>query len=71
MRRGHGAFEVGGPVDLAGDQHRAVEQEGWLTALDHVEADGYGTAAGTTASNARRESTSRVVDVSVVDGRRI
>ena len=38
MRWGHAAFEVGSPVDLAGDQDRAVEQERWLTALDHIEA---------------------------------
>jgi len=35
---GHAVFEVGGAVDLAGDQDGAVEEQGRLAAPDHVEA---------------------------------
>ena len=37
---GHPALEVGGAVDLPGDEHRAVEQQRGLPALDHLEALG-------------------------------
>jgi uncharacterized membrane protein len=36
--RGHAVFEVGGAVDLTGDQDGAVDEQGRLAALDHVEA---------------------------------
>ena len=35
---GHAVFEVGGAVDLTGDQDGAVDEQGRLAALDHVEA---------------------------------
>ena len=35
---GDAVFEVGGAVDLSGDQDGAVEEQGRLAALDHVEA---------------------------------
>jgi hypothetical protein len=35
---GHAVFEVGGAVDLPGDQDRAVDEQRRLAALDHVEA---------------------------------
>ncbi len=34
---GHALLEVGGAVDLAGDQHRLVEQQRSLAPLDHLE----------------------------------
>src|SRR6266481_4698125 len=36
--RGHAVFEVGGAVDLTGDQDGAAGEQGRLAALDHVEA---------------------------------
>ena len=35
--RRHAGFEVGGAVDLAGDEHAAVDQQRGLTALDDLE----------------------------------
>lgn len=35
---GHAVFEAGGAVDLTGDQDGAVDEQGRLAALDHVEA---------------------------------
>jgi hypothetical protein len=35
---GHPALEVGGAVDLSGDQHRTVQEQRRLPALDHFEA---------------------------------
>ena len=34
----HAMFEVAGAVDLAGDQHRIIEQQRWLAAFDDFEA---------------------------------